>query len=140
VRRFSEVSAAEYVPRAIRREARSATIIVTATCVRKTMISFLVPTMIGANTMTVVAVPAITAVPTSRTPFSVALKGFSLSIARCLKMLSVTTTALSTSMPMASIRPIIDRMFRESPAKYRAPSVIRSENGTDEMTINVVEI
>ena len=81
------------------------------------MMSFLVPTMIGAKTMMVVAVPAITAVPTSRTPFSVASKGLALSIARCLKILSVTTTALSTSMPMASISPIIDRIFSERPAK-----------------------
>ena len=103
------------------------------------MMSFLVPTMIGAKTMMVVAVPAMTAVPTSLTPLRVALKGLALSISRCLKILSVTTTALSTSMPIASIRPIIDNMFRESPAKYSAPSVISSENGTDEMTINVVE-
>ncbi len=42
-------------------------------------------------------------------------------------------------MPMASISPIIDRIFSESPAKYSAPSVINNENGTDEITINVVD-
>jgi len=54
-------------------------------------------------------------------------------------MLSVTTTALSTSMPIASISPIIDRMFSDRPAKYRAPRVINSENGIEAMTMSVVD-
>jgi len=32
-------------------------------------------------------------------------------------MLSITTTALSTSMPTASMRPIIDRMLSDRPVK-----------------------
>ena len=102
--------------------------------------SDLSPTISGANTMMVGAVPATTAMPTSLTPLRVALNGRFGSMPRCLKMFSVTTTALSTSMPTASISPIIDRMFSESPAKYSAPSVINSENGTDAVTISVVDI
>ena len=53
-------------------------------------------------------------------------------------MLSVTTTALSTSMPIARISPIIERMLRLMPRKYIAPSVIRIENGTHSTTMIVV--
>ena len=52
----------------------------------------------GKKTATELAVPAVTAMPTSRTPASVASFGRSGVICRCLKMLSVMTTALSTSM------------------------------------------
>ena len=124
---------------AISSDASNATMIVIATWVRKIVMSVWAPNMIGANTMIVVAVPAMTARPTSRTPSSVdwcGSPGFSL---RCLKMLSVTTTALSTSMPTASMSPIIERMLSVRPAKYIAPSVIMSENGTEAVTISVVE-
>ena len=124
---------------AISNDASKATIMVIATCVRKTMMSVLTPNIIGANTTTVVAVPAIMARPTSFTPFIVALNGFSLSSFRCRNTLSVTTTALSTSIPTASIRPIIESMFNDIPAKYIAPNVINSENGIDAITISVVD-
>ena len=53
-------------------------------------------------------------------------------------MLSVTTTALSTSRPIASSMPIIVRMLSEKPRKYIAATVIRSEKGTASATISVV--
>ena len=42
-------------------------------------------------------------------------------------------------MPTASIRPIIDRILRVRPKKYSAPSVISNENGTEAVTISVVD-
>ena len=53
-------------------------------------------------------------------------------------MLSVVTTALSTSRPTASIIPIIVRMLSEKPRKYIAARVMTSENGTAMLTIRVV--
>ena len=45
-------------------------------------------------------------------------------------MLSTATTALSTTMPTPSSRPIIDSTFSDSPAKYMKPSVITKHTGT----------
>ena len=53
-------------------------------------------------------------------------------------MLSSTTTALSTSMPTASIRPIIDRMLSERPPKYSSASAASSENGIASATTSTV--
>ena len=111
---------------------------VIATCVKNIVMSVLAPNIMGAKTIMVVAVPAITARPTSLTPLIVAVIGSSGFSSRCRKILSVTTTALSTSMPTASINPIIDNILSVSPAKYSAPSVIINENGTDAVTISVV--
>ena len=52
-------------------------------------------------------------------------------------MLSTTTTALSTSMPTASSRPIIDRMLSVTPVKYMKPSVITKQIGIASVTISV---
>ena len=52
-------------------------------------------------------------------------------------MLSTTTTALSTSMPTASSRPIIDSMLSVTPAKYMKPSVITKQIGIASVTISV---
>src|SRR5690348_937825 len=52
-------------------------------------------------------------------------------------MLSTTTTALSTSMPTASNRPIIERMLRLIPKKYMQPSVITKHTGIASDTISV---
>jgi len=52
-------------------------------------------------------------------------------------MLSTATTALSTSMPTASSRPIIDRMLRLMPRKYMQPSVITKHTGIASDTIAV---
>ena len=54
-------------------------------------------------------------------------------------MLSVITTELSTSMPIASSMPIIVRMFSVKPRKYSAPSVTSSDAGTARLTITVVD-
>ena len=54
-------------------------------------------------------------------------------------MLSVITTALSTSMPTESMSPIIVRMFRDIPRKYMKPKVMINENGIARATIKVVE-
>ncbi len=48
--------------------------------------------------------------------------------------------ALSTSMPTASIRPIIDSTLRVRPAKYMTPQVAISENGMASATITVESI
>ncbi|MNV13554.1 hypothetical protein D3C71_1042020 [compost metagenome] len=52
-------------------------------------------------------------------------------------MLSTTTTALSTSMPTASNKPIIEMMFRLMPVKYMKPSVMMKQMGIANDTINV---
>ena len=44
-------------------------------------------------------------------------------------MLSTTTTALSTTMPTASINPIRVSRFSDPPPKYTTPIVTSSENG-----------
>ena len=123
---------------AITSEAIIANTIGIATCVRKIEIWLFAPNTIGRNTITVAAVPAIVATPTSLTPVTVARTGFPGSSWRCLKMLSVTTTALSTSMPTASIMPIIVSTLSVSPRKYIAASVMMSEQGTARLTISVV--
>ncbi len=111
-------------------EASIATTIGTATCTMKIEISLSSPKMIGRNTITVESVPASTASPTSVTPVSVASIGSAPFVCRWRKMLSVTTTALSTSRPIDSSMPIIVRMLSEKPRKYIAATVISSENGT----------
>jgi len=50
------------------------------------------------------------------------LDGFPGFICRWRKMLSVITTELSTSMPIASSMPIIVRMLSVNPRKYMAPA------------------
>ncbi len=92
-------------------EAASETQIVTATWPMNTVISFCEPKILGRNTMPVVSVPRMTARPTLDTPLSVAATGSSIR-PRSLKIDSVTTTALSTSMPTDSIKPIRVRMLR----------------------------
>ncbi|MCW0416850.1 hypothetical protein NB689_002604 [Xanthomonas sacchari] len=52
-------------------------------------------------------------------------------------MLSTTTTALSTSMPTASSRPIMVRMLRVTPAKYMKPRVMAKQIGIARVTISV---
>ena len=51
-------------------------------------------------------------------------------------MLSTTTTALSTSMPTASSRPIIDSTLRVIPAKYMKPRVMMKQIGMAVLTIS----
>ncbi len=123
---------------ATRSEASIATTIGTATWTMKIEISLSLPKMIGRNTMTVESVPASTARPTSLTPDSVEASASAPGTWRWRKMLSVTTTALSTSSPIASSMPIIVRMLSEKPRKYIAATVISSENGTASPTISVV--
>ena len=123
---------------AITSEAHIATTIGIATWVRKIVIWLRSPNRIGRNTTTQVAVPASVAMPTSRTPARVAAPGLAGSSCRWRKTLSVTTTALSTSMPMASIMPIIDMTLIERPRKYIAASVTSSDSGTARLTIRVV--
>ena len=112
---------------------------VTETWVMKTDISDFVPKINGANTAIAVVVPVITANPTSRTPLRVDALGLRSLSDRSRKILSVMTTALSTNMPTASMSPIIDRMLSVRSKKYSAPRVISNENGTDAMTISVVD-
>ena len=123
---------------AIRSEAHIATTMGTATCARKIVSWLRSPKRIGRKTTTQVAVPASVATPTSRTPASVAAAGLPGSSWRCRNTLSVTTTALSTSMPIASIMPIIDMTLIVRSRKYIAASVTSSESGTARLTISVV--
>ena len=52
-------------------------------------------------------------------------------------MLSTTTTALSTSMPTASSRPISVSTLRVTPKKCMNPSVITKQIGMASVTISV---
>ena len=79
------------------------------TCVRP-------PSTSGRNTMIEVAVDETTAGSTSRLPRSAARRRGA-PRSRCRWMLSRITTALSTSMPTASISPIMERMLSERPPK-----------------------
>ena len=112
--------------------------IVMATWLMNIDISSFLPKMLGRKTMAVVSVPAVTASATASTPAMVARWGSFGKRSRFVNTLSVTTTALSTSIPMESIRPIIDRMLSVKPRKYIEPSVIRIENGTDKATMSVM--
>ncbi len=123
---------------AITSEASIATTIGTATCTRKIDIWLRSPNTSGRKTMTIENVPASVATPTSFTPASVDSSGRPGCSCRWRKMLSVMTTELSTSMPMASSMPIIVRMLMLKPRKYIAPSVTSSEAGTATVTITVV--
>ena len=88
--------------------------------------------------MMVENVPARVATPTSLTPATVASIGRSGISCRWRNTLSVITTALSTSMPIASSMPIMVRMLSVKPRKYIAPSVTSSDAGTASDTISVV--
>ena len=88
--------------------------------------------------MIIEKVPASVATPTSFTPASVDSSGWPGCSCRCRKMLSVITTELSTSMPIASSMPIIVRTLSVNPMKYMAASVTSSEAGTATLTISVV--
>src|SRR5688572_4495483 len=119
-------------------DATMATQIGMATCVSHIEIWLLLLNRMGRNTTTQVAVPANVATPTSFTPASVAFCGLSGSSCRWRNTLSVTTTALSTSMPMASIIPIIDITLMVRPQKYITAKVTSSDSGTEALTISVV--
>ena len=95
------------------------------------------PRTSGRNTMIEVAVEHTTAGSTSREPTSAARRGPS-PFWRWRKMLSSTTTALSTSMPTASISPIIERMLSVRPVKRSSAAAASSENGMARPTTSVV--
>ena len=76
----------------------------------------------------VVDVAAITATVTSPAPRRAARPGGS-PRSRRRKIDSSTTTALSTSIPAASISPIRERMLRLPPLKYSSPMAVSTENG-----------
>lgn len=70
----------------------------------------------GTKMMTEVRVEASTAVRTSRVPLRAAWIG-SFPFSCCWEMDSMTTTALSTSIPVESIKPIIDSTFKVLPSR-----------------------
>ena len=78
--------------------------------------------------ITEVNVAAMTAVMTSCVPTLAAVTR-SWPFSRFWKMDSRTTTALSTSMPVASIRPIMESTFKVLPIRNRKPTVAMIENG-----------
>ena len=96
---------------AISKEARRATIMVKPICFKNKVKPLSSPKTIGANTITEVMVPAVMAKEISLTALRVAAIGSSI-IWRFLKIFSVTTTLLSTSIPMASIKPIKVKIFK----------------------------
>jgi len=110
---------------------------VTPTSPSQTASSSFLLRMIGANTMTVVRVEATMARPTSRVPRTDAASGRS---PRCCRRLidSSTTTALSTSMPTPSIKPIMVNTFRERPLRKRKTQVPRMDRGMAMETTSVM--
>ena len=120
-------------------EHASAMEMVTPTSLSQVVSSVPEPTTRGRKTMRVVAVEAVTAMTTWPAPSRAALRRSPSS--RILRsMLSRTTMALSTSIPTASIRPIIERMLRLEPMKYMTPQVAMMENGIDMATMTVESI
>ena len=97
-------------------EQASAKMMVRPTSPIQVVISVRPPSTSGRNTIIEVPVAHTTAGVTSRQPLSVA-RSVASPRSRWRWMLSSTTTALSTSIPTASISPIIDRMLSERPAK-----------------------
>ncbi len=71
----------------------------------------------GRNTAIVVSVEATIALDTSSAP-SPAASSADFPSSLCLKMFSITTIALSTSIPTPSANPPSDIMFIDSPPKY----------------------
>src|SRR5438094_450461 len=118
-------------------EHRSVKMIVRPTSPIQVEISVRPPRTSGRNTMIEVAVEHTTAGSTSREPTSAARRGPS-PFWRWRKMLSSTTTALSTSMPTASISPIIERMLSVRPVKRSSAAAASSENGMARPTTSVV--
>jgi hypothetical protein len=90
----------------------------------------------GVKTMIVVSVPERIASPTSFAPSMAAFSG-STPISRCRKMFSTTTTALSMSIPTASISPDRVMMFSEFPATYRMMTAKISDTGMAAATMKV---
>ena len=70
----------------------------------------------GRKTTTDVMVARATASPTSRTPRTAASRG-ARPRPRCRAMLSMTTTALSTSIPMPRVSPVIVSTLKDPPLK-----------------------
>ena len=117
----------------------SAMEMVSPTSLSQVVISVPEPMTRGRKTIRVVAVDAVTAMSTWPAPCSAAFRRSPSS--RILRsMLSRTTIALSTSMPTASINPIMDRMLRLEPMKYMTPQVAMMENGMDIATMTVESI
>ena len=88
----------------------------------------------GKNTAIVVRVEAVTAFETSPAPFLAA--SFSPSPSSCLRnMFSITTTALSTNIPMPNARPPRDIIFMESLPKNMSVKATIIEIGMLKVTI-----
>ena len=82
----------------------------------------------GTNTATVVSVEATMAPLTSRPP-STAARRRPLPISRWRKMFSSTTTALSTTMPVAKARPASMMTLSEEPRTSRTTKVVTMDTG-----------
>ena len=67
--------------------------------------------------------------PTSRAPSNAASNGATPS-SMCRDTFSRTTTASSTTKPVATVRAMSDRLSRLYPARYMMPKVPMSETGT----------
>jgi len=98
--------------------------------------SVLAPTTRGRKTMIVVRVEQVTAIDTSRAPICAA-RFASLTVRRRRSIDSRTTMASSTSIPMPSISPHMDRMLSVLPMKYIRPQAAMTENGIHSDTMNV---
>ncbi len=88
--------------------------------------------------MTEVSVPVMTAIDTSAAPRDVAVLGSS-PCSWWRKMFSITTTALSTSMPMATMSPKSTSVFIDPPRAHMKPHATTSENGMHATDTSVVD-
>ena len=95
---------------------------------------------IGRNTTIVVNVEAVIAPATSEVPLTAASAGGRLFSSMFRKMFSITTMALSTSIPAPSASPPNVMMLMESPLKYIKLNVAMIEIGMERLTIKVMFI
>ena len=91
----------------------------------------------GRNTTTVVRVAREMARPTSRAPLTAASSG-PLPSLRWRAMLSMTTTELSTSMPMPKVKPVMVKTLNEPPVKCSQVMARRADAGIDRATQRVM--
>ncbi len=87
--------------------------------------------------MTEASVEHTTAACTSREPARAECRAL-LPLCRCRWIASRTTTALSTSMPTASMSPIMERILSVRCVKYRIAAAPSNENGMAVATTSVV--
>ena len=119
--------------RAIRSDPRREKVTVNASSL-KSWPAMPITNIIGRNMATVVSVDANIGPPTSPVALLAAFFA-SLPSWRCLNIFSITTTALSTSMPTPSASPPSDIILRLNPLKYIKLNVTIIDMGMESVTI-----